>query len=112
MQNRLITINIRKYLSTQPRTKRANKAVKLLRSQVSRLARVKPENIRFSQAFNSLVFKRYSRVLTPIKLNVSIDNERATVTPFVEKAAKKEEVGTAKEAAGGKATKQLAEKKK
>src|SRR5208283_3265857 len=91
MPNRLITINIRKYLSTQPRGKRNNKAIKLLRSQVSRLTKVKPENVRFSQEFNSLVFKKYSTLLTPVKLNVNIDNERATVTPFVEKAEKKGE---------------------
>ena len=114
MQNRFITINIRKYISTQPRGRRANKTVKLLRAQVSRLVRVKPENVRFSPGFNSLVFKSYSKLLTPIKLNVSIDNERATVTPFVEKVEKKAEAVAAKgkETVGTVAAKQPVEKKK
>lgn len=90
MQNRLITINLRKYLSKQPRGKRSNKAIKLLRGQVSRFVKIRPENVRISQELNALVFKRYSSRLTPIKVNVNIDNERATVTPFVEKIIKKE----------------------
>ena len=77
-QNKLITINLRKYLASQPRNKRARKAMLLVREQVSRLAKVKPENIKVSQNLNSLIFKRYSKKLTPIKLNVSIDKERVS----------------------------------
>jgi ribosomal protein L31E len=110
MPNKLITINIRKYLSTQPRTKRRNKAIKLLKAQVSRLAKVKPEDVRISQSLNSLVFKRYSKDLNLVKLNVSVEKDRATVTPFEEKVEKKSDAKT--EGARGATAKSAAETKK
>lgn len=85
MQNRLITINMRRYLVTQPRTKRSRKAIRFLVDRVAHLTKMKPENVRISMELNSLVMKRHSRKLTPIRVNVSIDNERATVTPFVDR---------------------------
>ncbi len=90
MQNRLITINIRRYLSTQPRTKRINKNVKFLIERVAHLTKVDPDNVKIDQGLNTLIFKKYSKSMVPMTVNVSIDNGRATVTQFVEKAAKKE----------------------
>ena len=90
MQNKLITINIRRYLSTQPRTKRINKNVKFLIERVAHLTKVDPDNVRIDQGLNTLIFKRYSKTMAPMKVNVSIDNGRATVTQFAEKAARKE----------------------
>lgn len=97
MANRLITINLRKYLAKQPRVKRNNKAIALIRSQVARFAKVSPENVKLGQELNALVFKRYSRRPTPVKLNVAVDNGRATVTPFPEKAEKAPAPATAVE---------------
>ena len=95
MQNRLITINIRKYLSRQPRTKRINKGVKFLVARVAHLTKVDPENVKISQDLNTLIFKKYSKTMTPMKVNVSIDKGRATVTHFEEKPTRKEELKTA-----------------
>lgn len=90
MQNRLITINIRKYLSTQPRTKRINKNVKFLIARVAHLTKVAPENVKIDQNLNTLIFKKYSKTMVPMKVNVSIDNGMATVTQFAEKTTRKE----------------------
>lgn len=85
MQNRLITINIRRYLSTQPRTKRINKNVKFLIERVAHLTKTEPGNVRIDQGLNTLIFKKYSKTMAPMKVNVNIDNGVATVTQFVEK---------------------------
>ena len=90
MQNRLITINIRKYISTQPRTKRINKTVKFLIERVSHLTKINPDNVKIDQNLNTLIFKKYSKTMVPMKVNVSIDNGNAIVTQFTEKAARKE----------------------
>ena len=110
MQNRLITINIRRYLSTQPRTKRINKCVKFLKERVAHLTKTDPENIRIDQGLNVLIFKKYSKTMAPMQVNVCIDNGRATVTQFVEKAVKKAEPKAA--AAAKEQPKKAAEAKK
>ena len=65
MVDRLLTINIRKYLSTQPRTKRARKAARYIRERVSHYTKIKEENIRLSQELNALIFKVYWKHMTP-----------------------------------------------
>lgn len=82
MANRLLTINIRKYLATQPRTKRLNKAVRYIRDRVSHYTKVKPEDVKLSSELNSLIFKRYAKSMERVKLNVNIENDKALVTPF------------------------------
>jgi ribosomal protein L31E len=87
MQNKLITINMRRYLVTQPRNKRARKAIRFLIDRVAHYTKTKPGNVRISMELNSLVIKRYSRSMNPIRVNVGIDNEIATVTQFVDRKA-------------------------
>lgn len=88
MANRLLTINIRKYLATQPRTRRRNKAVKYIRDRIGHYTKTRVENVKMSQELNEMIFKHYSRKMVPVKVNVSIENGIAKATPF--QAMKKE----------------------
>ncbi len=86
MAERLLTIGIRKYLVKQPRTKRTKKAIKYIRERVAHYTKTKVENVKLSQELNQLIHKRYARRMTPVKLNVKIENNIANVTHFSEKA--------------------------
>ena len=77
MQNRLITLNLRRYLSTQPRTKRINKCVKFVIARVAHLTKTDPDSIKIDQNLNTLIFKKYSKTMVPMRVNVSIDNGKA-----------------------------------
>lgn len=88
MPERILTLNIRKYLVHQPIGKRRNKAIKYIRERVSHYTKVKLENVKISQQLNNLVFTKYSRTMTPLKLNVKIGTDTADVFPFSEQAAK------------------------
>ncbi len=89
MADRLLTINIRRYLVTQPRPKRARKAAKYIRDRVAHYTKLKPENVRLGQELNMLIFKHYSKSMVPMKLRVKIGTDTADVLPFSEEAAKK-----------------------
>jgi len=89
MANRLLTINIRKYLSTQPTIRRRNKAVRYIRDRVGHYTKTRVENVKLSQELNEMIFKVYSKKMTPVKLNISIENGIATAMPF--QSMKKEE---------------------
>lgn len=97
----LLTINIRKYLVTQPRNKRARKAVNYIRERVSHYTKTSIENVKLSQDLNSLIVKKFSSKMTPVKLNVRLDGGKAVAEPFAEKVEKKEEKS---EKAGAKET--------
>jgi ribosomal protein L31E len=84
MADRLITINIRKYLATQPRTKRARKAVRYVRERVAHFTKMKPENIKLGYELNNLIFKEYSRSMRPLKVRVKMGTDTADVLPFKE----------------------------
>ena len=86
MADRLLTINIRKYLVTQPRTKRARKAVKYIRERVSHYTKIKEENVKLGGELNNLIFKKYSRTMVPVKVRVKIGTDTADVLPFSEGA--------------------------
>jgi ribosomal protein L31E len=99
MADRLITINIRKYLVTQPRTKRARKAAKYIRERVAHYTKLKPENVKLGMELNNLIFKEYSRRMVPVKVRVKMGTDTADVLPFVEESAQKEQtVATTKDA--------------
>ncbi len=96
MANRLLTINVRKYLSKQPRRKRHMKLPKYIRYKVAQATNVRSSNIKISKELNSIMLKRYLHSMEPMKVNISIDKEIATVTHFEsrakpEAAAKQEE---------------------
>ncbi|MEM0149803.1 MAG: hypothetical protein QXW10_02830 [Candidatus Micrarchaeaceae archaeon] len=84
MANKLLTINLRKYLVNQPRTKRIRKAVRYIREQVARHSKTNIENVRLSTELNALIFKSAAKRMTPLKLNISIENNIAKASPFKE----------------------------
>ncbi|MCL4373827.1 MAG: hypothetical protein M1360_03025 [Candidatus Marsarchaeota archaeon] len=100
MVNKLVTINLRKYLVNQPRTKRIRKAVRYVREQVARHAKVSEENVKFSRELNERIFKYSAKHMTPLRLNISIENSIATASPFKEAQAKPQ--ANAKEAKAAK----------
>ncbi len=81
MAERLITINIRKYLSTQPRTKRPRKAARYIRERVAHYTKLKEENVKLSYKLNELIFKKYAKSMVPVKLRVKIGTDTADVLP-------------------------------
>ena len=92
MAERLITINLRKYLVTQPRTKRARKAARYVRERIAHYTKIDPEKVKIGYDLNNLIFKQYSRTMVPLKVRVKIGTDTADVLPYVEgKEAQKEE---------------------
>ncbi|MGC8496195.1 MAG: hypothetical protein ACP5RM_01850 [Candidatus Micrarchaeia archaeon] len=92
MATRLITINIRKYLVEQPRTKRIRKAVKFIRQRIARLSKVSEDNVKMSRELNEYIFKRAAKSMTPVKVNVSIENNIANATLYKEVKKEQEQV--------------------
>ncbi|MFI5412508.1 MAG: hypothetical protein ACHQX1_01305 [Candidatus Micrarchaeales archaeon] len=89
MVDRLMTINIRKYLVTQPRTKRARKAAKYIKERVAHYTKMDIENVKMSTDLNALIFKYYSRHLVPVKVRVKMGTDTADILPFIDENSKK-----------------------
>jgi ribosomal protein L31E len=105
----LLTINIRKYLVNQPRGKRARKAVSYVRDRVAHYTKTSIDNVKISQDLNSLIVKRVARKMTPVRLNVKIENGVASAEPF---AAGKPEPQEAAGVKGGEKKAAAAKKQK
>ncbi|MGC8568186.1 MAG: hypothetical protein ACP5LP_03010 [Candidatus Micrarchaeia archaeon] len=84
---RVITISIRKYLSTQPRTKRINKAVKYVRERVAHYTKTDIKNVKLGRDVNEAIFKKYAKDMTPIKLSVNREKDILNVSLFGVKQA-------------------------
>lgn len=82
MPNRLLTINIRKYLSGQPVRKRHARLSRYVRHRIAQQTNIKSDNIKISKELNSIIMKRYLYSMTPLKVNISIEKDKATVTHF------------------------------
>ncbi|MCW6160486.1 MAG: hypothetical protein LVQ95_05385 [Candidatus Micrarchaeales archaeon] len=96
MAERLITINLRKYLVKQPRTKRARKASRYVRERIAHYTKINPENVKIGYDLNNLIFKYYSRKMVPLKVRVKIGTDTADVLPYTEgkaEAPKEEKKG-------------------
>ena len=93
-----MTLNMRKYLSEQPRTKRAKKAARYVKERVAHYTKTDYDKVRITTELNNEIVKHYRKRMTPLKLRVSLDNGVATVRRFSEE--KKPEAAAAKE--GGK----------
>ncbi|MGD0728822.1 MAG: hypothetical protein ABR981_01985 [Candidatus Micrarchaeaceae archaeon] len=91
MANRLLTINIRQYLASQPRRKRPARISRFIRERIAQQTNMTSDNIIITQALNSIIQKQYVKKMIPLKVNISIDKGKATVTAFSD-APKKEEV--------------------
>ncbi len=83
MQSRVSTIRIRRFLVSQPRTKRQRKAVRYIRERIAHYTKLSPADVKLSTALNNLITKEYARRMTPVKVSISIENGKAMVTPFV-----------------------------
>ena len=84
MANRLITINLRRYLVNRPRRLRHKKAASYLRDRVAHYSKVEPEKVKISRELSEVLTKHHVKSMHPIKVNVSIEGGVATVTPFKE----------------------------
>ncbi len=105
MAERLITINIRRYLSRQPRTKRVKRAARYIRERASHYMKIDEENVKISKELNNRIVKFYSRRMVPVKLKAKIEDGKAVLNEF--SAAKAEDT---KPSAAGAAKKKTAEK--
>ncbi len=85
MAGKLITIGIRRYLVTQPRTKRTRKAAKYIRERISHYMKIDLDKVKFSKELNDMITARAQR-MKPVKLNIEIDKGIATATLFKEQA--------------------------
>jgi ribosomal protein L31E len=82
MPDRILTISLRKYLSSQPRNKRTRKAVRYVRERIAHYNKVDEENVRISTDLNSRIIKNYSKNMSPIKLVVNVDKGIAMASDF------------------------------
>ncbi len=85
MAHKVFILNIRKYLVTQPRTKRRNKAVKFVRERIAHYTKMPIEAVKIDQALNSMITKFSARTMNKLKLDVNVENGKALLTPFIEK---------------------------
>ena len=93
----LLTINMRRYLVTQPRTKRKYKAIKYIRERVSHFTKTNIDDVLLSQELNVMILKSYANRMAPIRLAVKIDGGKATAEPFKEDVVKEEKKEEKKE---------------
>jgi ribosomal protein L31E len=84
MANKLLTIGIRRYLVTQPRTKRTRKAAVYIRERISHYMKIDIDKVRFSRELSDAITMRAKRML-PVKLSIEIEKGIATATPFKER---------------------------
>lgn len=94
----LLTINIRKYLVTQPRNKRAYKAIRYIRDRIAHYTKTDLENVKISQELNSQIVKRFSKNMSPVKLNIRIESGKAMAEPFAPEKPVAAKPGPGKEA--------------
>lgn len=82
MPNKLLTINIRRYLANQPRRKRHARISRYVRARIAQQTNIKSENITISKELNTIIQKQYLYSMVPLKVNISIEKDKANVTPF------------------------------
>lgn len=80
----LLTVNIRKYLVGQPRTKRARKAVMYVRDRIAHFTKTEVENVRIDQELNRVIVKKYSKSMTPVRMNIKIEDGKALAEPLTQ----------------------------
>ncbi len=85
MAHKVFILNIRKYLVTQPRTKRRNKAVRFVRERIAHYTKMPLEAVKIDQTLNSMITKFSARTMNKLKLDVNVENGKALLTPFIEK---------------------------
>jgi hypothetical protein len=89
MATRLLTINIRDYLIKTPRRKRHMRISNYIRLRIAKSTNVPVDNIRISQDLNALILTKYLKSMKKLKVNISVEKDRALVTAFSDKPAPK-----------------------
>lgn len=84
MVNRLLTINLRRYMVSHPRRNRHRKTFSYLRDRIAHYSKVPIENVTISNELNELVTKHNVKSMSPVKVNVTIENGKASAAPFKE----------------------------
>ncbi|MCL5423905.1 MAG: hypothetical protein M1385_02365, partial [Candidatus Marsarchaeota archaeon] len=79
MPERLITLNLRRYLVEQPVTKRQRKAINYIRERVAHYTKVNIDNVKIDMPLSESVIKYYSRKMKPIKLSIDLKDGNAFV---------------------------------
>lgn len=79
MAERLITLNLRRYLVEQPVTKRQRKAINYIRERVAHYTKVDIDNVKIDMPLSESVIKYYSRKMKPIKLSIDLKDGNAFV---------------------------------
>ncbi len=102
MVERLITINIRRYLAMQPRTKRVKRAARYIRERAAHYMKMDDSDVSISKELNNRIVKYYSRKMVPIKLSAKVDNGKAVLNEFSAAKAVAEQRPAEKAAAGKK----------
>jgi ribosomal protein L31E len=87
MPTRLLTINIRNYLVSQPRRKRPMKISSWVKFRIAQSTNVRTEDVKISKELNSIIMKEHLNSMKKLKVNINIEKNVATVTPFAEKKA-------------------------
>ena len=60
------------------------KISKYVRNRVSHYMKVDEENVKLTGDLNILMIKRHAKSMLPLKVNVKIENGKATVSPFAQ----------------------------
>ncbi len=82
MAERLLTINMRRYLVVQHRSKRIKKAAGYVRDRVAHYTKTDIENVRLSRELNNSIVKHYAKSMEPLKLKIMMDKGTASVDLF------------------------------
>ena len=98
----MITINIRRYLAMQPRTKRVKRAARYVRERAAHYMKMDEGDVSISTELNNRIVKYYSRKMVPIKLSAKVDNGKAVLNEFSAAKPAAEQKPAEKAAAGKK----------
>lgn len=112
MATKLITLNIRRYLVTQPRPARRKRLSKFVRERIAHYTKISEENVKIDSEMNKALVKFYSKNMLPLKTNVNIENGVAKVSLYSEKKQEPEKSPAESKKAATKAAKATEEKKK
>ncbi len=84
MVHKLFTLNIRKYLVNQPRTKRRNKAIKFIRNRIAHYTKMPLDAVKIDQTLNSMIIKFNANSMKKVKVDANIENNKVKLTPIIE----------------------------
>lgn len=96
MVERLLTVNMRRYLVRQHRSKRVRKAAGYVRDRVAHYTKTDIGSVTLSRELNNSIVKRYAKSMEPIRVKVSLDKGTAKADLFRESAPQQPKPAEAK----------------